>query len=245
MLRGLDKGYIPLIVVYAIIAGLVTVAWCGSCRQARAEELPDDPLVAAVHEFRPRMSIKLASKHVEWARAAVEGTEIDVYTLLGMAFRESSLSPWKVSRRECIAGLCVRVGGTLRQPLSTSTAPFFCGVLQVRTMTWKACQKHATSTAFNYRYAALHLQGWMDDAVCRDRADDDRLTCGLLGYGGGYPLIRLWNYPYPQNVREAADALRARVAATPIARAEFEVQHRGFIGPALGAGTERRAHAIL
>lgn len=196
--------------IKAALAVLLTISL--SLEASASEAIHDEALAGALREIKPRMSPKLAAKHVEWARAAVQGTEIEPERVLGMAFRESSWNPFSVSRLECLV-FCVRVTGILKERWPTSRGPYFCGVMQTHAASWKACQREAATTPANYRKGALHLQEWLDTAPCSARSGEARMTCALLGYGGGLKLIRAGSHPYPGNVRRATNDLRSRARA--------------------------------
>mgnify|MGYP000281713792 CR=1 FL=1 len=204
------KGLLPIIVFLVVVYTLLAIASFRRCQEAEGDVLAD-PLVGALQGLKPKLSTKLAEKHVEWARAAVEGTEIEPDWILSIAFRESSLNPFSISRRECLIGYCVRVTGVLREPTPTMTGPFFCGVMQTKANSWKACQSLAKDTLGAYRAGALHLQEWLDNDACRLRDEEARWTCALTGYGGGPDLIvklkgKEWRYT--RNVRATRKQLQ-------------------------------------
>lgn len=208
---------------------IVFFSLCWQCSQAHAESAPIEPLAMALREHRPQISERLAQKHVDWARAAVAGTNIEAEMTLGMAFRESGLNPFVVSRKQCgpeappkthrarkieavEGGFCWRERTVMKQPGPLDTLPFFCGVMQMRSRSWEECQRYANDTAGSYRLAVAHLLGWYNDPVCNKLSGEERMTCALLGYGGGYPLIKVKDYPYPRNVRAATARLKQRAA---------------------------------
>jgi len=207
------------LVLLAVLAAAAAVA----PGAARAEVVTASPapadsdealLAAALVETAPRhLDFARASQHARAALAAAQGTEVDPFLLLGMAYIESRYDRRAVSRLECDdprdRATCSRVASLWkrRSKPRSFAPPYFCGVLQVGGwISWRGCMDRVDDLEANYREAALHLQRWLEQPICKRRGAG-RLRCALLGYGGGYKLIA-GGSTYPRRCMAQARKLR-------------------------------------
>lgn len=86
--------------------------------------------------------------------------------------------------------------------------PYYCGALQLRRTTERACRRVDASLALSYRGAVEHLGAWRDYCMHKHPGSDLRV-CALAGYAGG--------------VRGAAIDGRARRYARSVLRAAARV----------------------
>lgn len=162
-----------------------------------------------------------AAKHVDAALYASQRTGVKPEILLGIAYVESRYFSHVVSRMECVAEECHRVGGFWRAPGKPVRfkGPYFCGALQVGGhVSWRRCQTLISDLRLNYLAAAQHLQVWLAQPVCaRRKTEEARLHCALTGYNSGFRIIRRRRSLYSQRcLRGAQKILRntQRIAYT-------------------------------
>jgi hypothetical protein len=108
------------------------------------------------------LTYETAEIHLRSARVAAFRHNLEADLLLSIAHHESRYSTNTVTS----------------EPRGKES----CGVMTPVPLPRGSCDSEVTA-AEGYEVGAAHLRGWMD--VCRDRA-----RCALLGYAGGYALIR-------------------------------------------------------
>lgn len=202
-----------LLFFLGVVFFLIGFAQYENCSRAHAEGLqPVDPLVLAVMDLQPTLTSEQAAWHVELARAAVAGTNIEVERILGMAQAESSFDQRSVSRLECSGDVCQRKLGVLLAWGPHIKGRYFCGVMQIRAgHSRKRCDALRADVAGNYVRGVQTLLTFYNDPRCR-RARD-RMYCALLGYGGGYPLIEIGKHRYPGKVERRMQRVKKLAAA--------------------------------
>lgn len=164
-----------------------------------------DPVVDLVAS-KGKFDEVAAAEHVQAALAAAT-PKISASLLLGIAWEESGYNPTLVSRIECNkANVCARKTGSLpsRKKPKNVRGPYFCGLTQLKALTWKQCLALRDDLEGAYLGAATHLAQWMDEGVCRWRKGDKRIACGLLGYGGGWQAIERAKSTYPARIMARA-----------------------------------------
>lgn len=119
----------------------------------------------ALRETAPRyLTTESAIEHRLAAGVAAAVYELEPELLLSIAHHESRYSHTEVTRE---------AGGTVS-----------CGVMTPEPTRDRALCAAATSSPLaGYLHGAQHLRGWL--VACRGRR-----TCALLGYAGGFYLIR-------------------------------------------------------
>lgn len=173
--------------------------------------LPRFLILALLQLHGDLLDVGSAMDHAEAARAAAEALgrpEVTPELLLGMAYVESGYRP--VRATYVARDGSRRAGWRSRRRPPGSRPTYYCGPLQVRGETWGRCLRRMDDLSGSYAAAAEELASWLDDPRCRRRSVDQRTRCALLGYGGGYPLIRRWRYPYPTRVLGRARRIRDR-----------------------------------
>lgn len=167
-----------------------------------------DPLEAAVQRSEP--AAPEVARNVAAARAAARG-QATPELLLAMAWVESRYVTTGVSRLECdAAGACRRVRGNWPRPFPPRFAPpYFCGVLQARVRTSRACFRVGADIEGGYAAAVEHVEAWLRFCA-RDRQarrHRDRLSCALAGYNGGTAAAREGRQRYARAVLSRARRL--------------------------------------
>lgn len=211
-----------LLFFLGVVIFLIAFAQYENCARAHADELqPADPLVLAVMDLQPDLTVEEATWHVSLARDAVAGTNIEVERILGMTDIESTFDPRTVSRLECFSGVCHRKLGVLLAWGPHIKGPYFCGVMQVRAkheckrcsdaQQRKRCDQLREDTSANYKAGVEILTSFYNDPRCRKRRD--RMYCALLGVGGGYPLIEIGKHRYPGKVERRMQRVKKLSAA--------------------------------
>lgn len=184
----------------------------------------------SVEKFCAPVSAEVVTEQVTAAIAAEKATGVDAYLLLGIAYVESCYQATQVSyslgcsgegaKRRCRRGHATL--RTLKQP-EGARASYYCGPTQVGGwVSWERCVELMRDVRENYLYAANHLKKWMNDPNCSKRSQEDRLTCALLGNGGGYPAIDAWSTKsghrvvgYPGRCLHRASQLRRFAQTAP------------------------------
>jgi len=169
-------------------------------------------LILALLAFAPTyVDQATAGTNVEAATLAFRDTDIPAEVLLAMAYVESRYSPTSFSRMMCSKGKCKRVTGEWDKPEPPEGArpTFYCGIMQVGgDVPWEQCRTLMTDIRLNYLTGAQHLKKWMSDPRCRALKGEERMKCGLRGYGGGYPGIANLEMTYPNRILSIAARIR-------------------------------------
>lgn len=162
-----------------------------------------------------------AAKHVDAALYASQQTGVSPEILLGIAYVESRYFSEVVSRMECTAEDCHRMGGFWRSRYKPTnfSGPYYCGALQVGGhVSWGRCQGLISDLRENYLTAARHLQAWLDQPICHGN-----LRCALLGNAGGFPMIKRNRSTYPQRCTRVAHLIRRHYDRIIAAKAVSQV----------------------
>lgn len=186
-----------------------------------------DPLVEATLQNAPRyLTEETALEHVTAAREASDlvsttNPEVTPELLLAMAYIESRYDVRSVSRLVTQPdGTKVRKTGLWksdRRP-SNVVGNMYCGITQSKARSWRRCME-LRQIDKAYVAAALELKRWNESKLCRKRKGTKRMTCALLGYGGGNAAIRRgegWRKKgattYPRRVRARVRQLERPVS---------------------------------
>jgi hypothetical protein len=124
-----------------------------------------------------------ALAHVQAATAA-STDEVSVELLLAVAYVESRFDPRWVSYVERHTRKRCRYRGSTPPKRLAKNTSLYCGPLQTRALTWKACLAQR-GLDVSYQRAATELTNWLHDR--RVRGDISR---ALAGYGCGNHGVR-------------------------------------------------------
>lgn len=176
-------------------------------------DIDRDALVSAIVWSAPHeVSKPTAAEHVDAAIAATDGTTIDPVLLLAMAYYESRYTMDAVSRLVCHRHVCHRQTGTWpsRKPGKGFAGPYFCGPIQLKARTWKACLKLRDDDLVTaYTRVVKQLEEWL-------AATRNDLTRALTGYCGGFALLQQHSYRCARARLGRAHRLRRLMATAQI-----------------------------